>query len=340
MKALKTLGILLLLLLVLGLIASLILPKEMKIERSITIDADAEIVWKHISTHKAFDKWSPWNNMDSNMTKEIIGEDGVVGATWKWSSDHKEVGNGEQEFTVIDRESGMVETALRVEGMGESKSWRSISVGDDGVTVTWGMHNPDIGIPTNLFIFLFGVEKSLEKLFDEGLNDLKTICEQDKGESPVKPGTEYEVEETTFPTTSYLGQRQIVKWVDMKTHMGTLLPAMYAVAKDKIAGPASALYWVWDVENEEASMTAALPVSTTDSMEGFSNYTIDSGKCLVINYYGSYEKLGTAHEWMAYHIATNKLEYGGDAVIEQYITDPTTEADTSKWHSKVIYFIK
>lgn len=339
MKALKTIGILLVLLIVLALIASLILPKNMNVERSITINAPADVVWKHISSHEAFDAWSPWNKLDSNMTKEIIGEDGTVGAIWKWTSEHKQVGNGEQEFTILNRDSGMVETELRFEGMGTSKSYRNMSEGDDGVTVTWGFNNDNIGIPTNLFMFVFGVEKQMNKQFDQGLNDLKEICENDKPTGPEKPEKEYDVSEASFPATNYLGKKQIVKWADMKAHFETHMPAMAGLAKEAMAGAPSALYYSWDEENEQAEMTAAIPVAGSEAMGDYDLISVDSSKCLQIDYFGAYEGGEAAHIWMNYYIATNGYEMTSP-VIEQYMNDPMEETDTAKWHTRIIYLVK
>ena len=69
-------------------------------------------------------------------------------------------------------------------------------------------------------------------------------------------------------------------------------------------------------------------------------YTIDSGKAISVDYYGAYDGLGTAYEWLMYHVEANKLEYVEAPAIEQYMTDPMSEADTSKWLTKVMFFIK
>jgi hypothetical protein len=340
MKALKTLGILLILLLILGLIAALILPKELKVERSITIKASPDVVWEYISKHEHYQKWSPWHRLDSALNYDIVGNDGTVGATLNWSSELKKVGTGAKTFTLIDRESGMIEASVRFKGMGPSKSWRYINVVDGGTTVTWGWHNAYIGIPSNLFIFLFGARKSVNQQFEQGLVYLKEICEADLDQKLSKPEIEFDVIDSIFPTSHYLGQKQIVKWADMETHTTNLLQNLYPLAQDIITGPVSDLYWSWDEENQQTEMTSALPVSISDSLGNFANYTVDSSKCLVINYYGNYNYLNTAHEWMGYHMQSKGIKYKPGVLIHQYVTGPKLEADTSKWLTKVIYFVE
>jgi len=339
MKALKTIGILLLLLVVLAFIASLILPKEVSLERSVTINAPADVVWKHISSHEAFDNWSPWEKLDTNMTKEIIGEDGTVGAISKWKSDNRNVGNGEQEFTVINRDSGLVETEVRFEGMGSAKSWRRMTEGEDGVTVSWGFYN-STGIPQNLMMFVFGVKKMLGEQYDEGLASLKEICEADKSDEPKKPEKEYDVQSGTISSVTYAGIKQLVKMSDMKSFIPTNMGKIGGALGPKIIGAPVTLYFTWDEENGESEMAVAVPIANADDAGEFEVINIDSSNTLYIDYYGPYMGMGSAHEWLGYHMGMNKIEMSGQPVIEQYITDPTTEADTSKWLTKVIYPIK
>jgi effector-binding domain-containing protein len=66
---------------------------------------------------------------------------------------------------------------------------------------------------------------------------------------------------------------------------------------------------------------------------------VPAGKALVIDYYGSYEGIGGAHMAMDEYVKSNNLKQKSP-VLEQYITDPETEPDTSKWLTKVIYLLE
>jgi effector-binding domain-containing protein len=63
------------------------------------------------------------------------------------------------------------------------------------------------------------------------------------------------------------------------------------------------------------------------------------GKALQLAYFGSYDKTGEAHYAMGDYIKDNNLELNG-AVIEEFITDPANEPDTSKWQTNIYYMIK
>jgi len=83
MKILKTLLILLLVLVAVGLIAALILPKEMNVNTEKTIDAPIDMVWDNISSFEKADRWSAWYDIDPDMKVEFEGEPGAVGSKMK-----------------------------------------------------------------------------------------------------------------------------------------------------------------------------------------------------------------------------------------------------------------
>lgn len=62
------------------------------------------------------DEWSPWARRDSEMFKEIRGEDGTVGAVSYWKG-NKKVGEGEHELTNIVANE-LVQSHLRLYDIG------------------------------------------------------------------------------------------------------------------------------------------------------------------------------------------------------------------------------
>ncbi len=77
MKALKIIGIILALIVVIVLVVGLIAPKNFEVSRSIEVKASPEVVFKNISTFEQFNKWNPWNKLDSNQTVNDEGPDGA-----------------------------------------------------------------------------------------------------------------------------------------------------------------------------------------------------------------------------------------------------------------------
>jgi effector-binding domain-containing protein len=64
-----------------------------------------------------------------------------------------------------------------------------------------------------------------------------------------------------------------------------------------------------------------------------------ASKVLVLDHRGGYSGLGAAHQAMDKHMQKQGLQQG-DIVLEEYITDPMAEPDSSKWLTRVVYYVK
>jgi effector-binding domain-containing protein len=105
-----------------------------------------------------------------------------------------------------------------------------------------------------------------------------------------------------------------------------------------LAGAPSGLMYTWDMENNVADMAAGIPISEQADVDGFDIIEV-GGKSLHIQYYGSYEGSAEAHYAMEDYMKENVLELN-EVVIEEYITDPVNEPDTSKWLTNIYYMVR
>jgi hypothetical protein len=167
-------GALLLLLVLFGLIAR----KTFSVEEHISISKPKDEVFAYVNQLKNQDQWSKWQMMDPNMKKEYKGTDGTVGFVSGWDSEDKNVGKGEQEITAI-KEGERIDYELRFIKPFESTSSAYMiteSLTDNTTKVKWGFET-NANFPMNLFLILMGMEKSLSKDFNIGLNNLKSLLE-------------------------------------------------------------------------------------------------------------------------------------------------------------------
>ncbi|MBC8047320.1 MAG: SRPBCC family protein [Fimbriimonadaceae bacterium] len=179
MKILKTIGVILLILIIIGAVLSFIAPTKMESERSITINAPKEIVWEHICSLQKQNEWGPWKEQDPNMKVEYSGPDCAVGGHSKWTSDVKEVGSGEQEIVAVEPMKSM-ETKLHFLEPWESDATGWTKMEDDpagGVKVSWGF-NSRMTRPMNAMMLFMNVDKGMNEMFDKGLSNLKTMAEK------------------------------------------------------------------------------------------------------------------------------------------------------------------
>jgi len=152
-------------------------PKKYNMSRNIVIQKPRPEVYQYLKLMKNQDHWSPWKKRDPDMKQTFTGEDGTIGFTTHWDSDHKQVGSGEQEILKLE-ENRKVESALRF-----LKPWKSESTGyfdledaDGGTKVTWGFYGTN-KIPFNVMMLFYNMDKAVGKDFEEGLTDLKKVLE-------------------------------------------------------------------------------------------------------------------------------------------------------------------
>jgi hypothetical protein len=184
---LKFVGVLLLLILAYILIGGLFMEKKYELEKSIAIKASKEVVWQNISQFSNFAKWSPWSELDPNMTTQISGNDGNVGAKYSWEG-NKDVGKGSMTYKSLHPQDD-VQIGLQFLEPMESNADVIIKINDasDGTqTVTWAFET-EFPYPFNALVPFMGMDKSLGADFERGLKYLKQLSESGTPAAPNIP---------------------------------------------------------------------------------------------------------------------------------------------------------
>ncbi len=338
MKVLKIIGWVILSLIVLVLLLGLIMPKDYDISREIVISAPKGVIFKQVGSLRAMDAWSPWSKMDPNIEQTFEGEDGAIGSMQSWSG-NKDVGKGSNTITASEPGS-RVETKVNFLEPFESEAGTYIQLDDaeGGTKVTWGMKGT-MPFPWNALSPLMGMTGAIEKDYDKGLAALKTLVEE-KVANPTYRG--YTIQTVDLPARTYIGFRAKVGFNDMGAYFQKHMPAIFKAALGAgavQAGAPAGLFYEWNMETNIADMAVAIPVAAQVLIKGGSVEDLPAGKAVVVDYYGAYEGTGEAH----FAIDDYLKEFGLAAsapVIEEYITDPMTEPDTTKWLTKIIYPLK
>lgn len=337
MKAVKVI-----ILIVLGLVIaagalSFTLPTEMKSERSIVINAPKAYLFEQVRLLANNQKWSPWAEKDPNMKTKLAGTDGTIGAVYSWEG-NDDVGKGEQTITKIEDQK-RVEVKLHFMEPFESEASSYIVLEDDpnGVKVTWGF-NGGMPRPWNVMSLFMNMEKTIGDDFALGLEKLKALAEKEAALMPT-----YEIKESTIEAKTYLGIRNEVTFDKIGAMFNENLPKIFADAGNAGVQPAGApvgLFYKWDPKAMKTDMAAAIPVADVNAKVGsWQKLEVKGGKALVVDYYGAYEKSEAAHNAMDKYIADNKYKQIAP-VVEEYITDPMKEPDTSKWLTRIVYFVE
>jgi len=182
-KFLKISGIVLGSLILLYVIACLAGPSEMKVTRSITINAPASEVFEQVGDFSNWSKWSMWSQRDPNMQSTFEGDPMMAHHKWTWKSTE---GNGSQTITSIVLNSE-INSELLFEGFQDPNkstfTFRESGASDDLTVpcancmteVSWTMDMGKIPFQYRGMMFLF--QGRLIEDFEGGLANLKKVCE-------------------------------------------------------------------------------------------------------------------------------------------------------------------
>jgi hypothetical protein len=98
--------------LIIILLAAAFVKKDFRLEKQVTINQPAAVVYNYIKLIRNQEKYSVWVMKDPNIKIVYTGTDGTIGFTSSWVSKDKNVGIGEQEIKKIT-EGESVEVEIR-----------------------------------------------------------------------------------------------------------------------------------------------------------------------------------------------------------------------------------
>lgn len=152
-------------------------PDTFMVQRTTTIKAPPERIFPLINDFSNWGQWSPWEKLDTAMTRSYSGPTSGVGAVYAWSG-NKDVGSGRMEITESVPFS-KVTLALDFLTPFESHNVTDFALvpSGDSTTVTWTMRGPNLYIGKVMSIFV-SMDKMIGKDFVAGLANLKAATEQ------------------------------------------------------------------------------------------------------------------------------------------------------------------
>jgi hypothetical protein len=331
MKALKILLYVVGGLLAFWMLLAVFAKKDYRIERVAEIDAPRDTVLRQVRFFKNLKNWSPWHVYDPNLKADISGTDGEPGAKYTWLG-NKKMGKGYQLIKSVapnridldvDWGWGVSPVFFVLEELPENKT-----------KVTWNM-NMHVAFPWNGLAMLTDVNAFVGEDFENGLANLKKVCEQLA--HPKYRG--YEVAEEEIAPRYYLGIREEIDTADISAYIKENLPKLLQLAADEKLNLVdtfySGLYWTWGARTD---MAIAIPVPENVKLDSAQTFPV-TGKALMIEYFGPVSQAAEAHRAMEDYMAEKKLR-NVPPVIEDYMTDVSDEPDTFKWLTKIIYFVE
>jgi len=156
------------------LILAAFMPKQYKIEKTVIISKPLPEVRERIIDLENYSKWNPWQQMDPAAQKRITGRAGAPGHKYEWNG--KKVGNGSLTLRETDERNANFDLQfIKPMKSTASDNWHFEPISQNETIVTWN-NNGELPYPSARLIGPL-LKKNLDKQFNEGLSNLKKMCE-------------------------------------------------------------------------------------------------------------------------------------------------------------------
>jgi len=332
MRILKILAIGLIVLILLFLIISKFLPKEVKIEESILIKAPVEKIFPMVNTTKNWEKWSPFTQNNSNMKVSYQGPESGVGSIIKWEDDN---GFGKLKYKEVVN-NGFISGEMIFENKLKSTINWYFENSTEGTLVVWNIITNDLSYPFQRWFSLFA-NKIIRPDLQKGLSNLKDLCENLNNATTNWFTSEVKIKNIdsfyalTIKDSSYSDYFQL-KFDEI---FSTLLDYLSKNRIEQTSYPFCTFY-TWDTKGVSI-FEVGIPVGRKVKSNGRITFTEKSGgRVVYASQFGPYESTSSAHDAIDKFINENKLKLNGSP-WEVYITDTKKEPDTAKWETQIFY---
>ncbi|MXW73542.1 MAG: SRPBCC family protein [Gammaproteobacteria bacterium] len=170
-------------LLVLFFVVGFLLPRDVRVERSVEIDASPQAVFTMVNDFQQFNRWQPWAQIDPTTRYVYEGPATGAGSRMTWYSDHPQVGDGMQEITLSEPYS-RVRMALDFGTGGLANADYLIDAGGAGGSIlTWTLETDMGGNPVARYVGLM-MDGMVGPAYEQGLANLKEILENQPRQEP------------------------------------------------------------------------------------------------------------------------------------------------------------
>jgi effector-binding domain-containing protein len=307
----------------------MMLPRQVHVERQLTIDAPRATVYALVDGYSQFNKWSPWLEKDPNAKYSIEGPKYGVGAKQSWSGNAK-VGTGSQEITDVKPYERVTWKLVFADQPDPATGYMNFAPATTGTQVTWGL-DCDMGKgPVGRYFGLL-MDKMVGPDFEAGLAKLKTLAES-------MPKTDF----ATLEVTRFDAKARTVAYVEAtastdEKEIASVIGASYAKVGAfmkqhglKIADAPQTINTRWD--DAGYGFDAAIPVDKAPDKEIPADSPVQvkqtyEGPALKVVMKGPYSGMKTVYEQLDAYMQVRGYERAGSP-WDEYVTDPGTTPET------------
>jgi hypothetical protein len=344
MKILKYLLFIILILLIGGAIYFGTKDGSFDVSESKTMNAPAELVYDNVKDYKNWQNWGPWMELDPNIKMSYAEKTEGKGASYSWSSDHMEVGNGTMETTKVIPSKEIDQKITFNTPLGDSQNdvyWRFDATETPGQTkVTWGMKGEQSFMEKVFMAFQKeDMETGMRTMFEKGLTKLEgVVLEEMKKYTISVDGI------TTYEGGFYMYATTASKRNEIGEKMGPMLGMVLGYMEENKIESSGMPFTIYNEVNElngTVIFSACIPVKEklvtpygSPVLCGF----MKPLTTLKTTLKGNYDHLGETYTKAKEYIALNKMQLNpNEKMFEVYSTDPGLVPNPADWVTE-IYF--
>ena len=306
------------------------LPKQAHVERSISIERPASMMFALLNSYQHNLAWSPWAERDPDAEFVISGPESGVGARLSWIGDPQLVGSGWQEI-VASRPYEQIDIKLDFDAQGVADvSFILLSQGDS-THITWAFDTDLTEGQGFLQAFLaryFGLlfDRWIGGDYEKGLQNLKRYAES----LSVSDFTQVEISQLQVVAQDilYVSSSSSQDPQDIAIAMAAAYGAISLLMNSagiNMAGQPMAITRAW--EEGSYRFDAAIPVDIipAELTGGVRAGQSPSGPAVRALHHGAYDQLMPTYEKLAAYMSAHGLPQG-EVSWEHYVTDPANTA--------------
>ncbi len=306
------------------------LPKQVHVERSITIDRPASMMFALLNSYEHNRDWSPWADRDPNAEFVVSGPESGIGARLSWIGDPQLVGSGWQEI-VASRPYEQIDIKLDFDAQGVADVKFVLLSQGDATHITWSFDSDLTKGQNYLNAFLaryFGLlfDRWIGGDYEKGLAKLKQYAES----LAVSENNQLEISRVHVVAQEilYVSASSSQDPQDIAIAMASAYAELSRLMNDAgvtMAGSPMAITRAWEEGGFE--FDAAIPVNSIPAqlsgnvMAGQS----PSGPAVRALHHGAYDQMMPTYEKLAAYMSAHGLAQGRVS-WEHYLTDPASTA--------------
>jgi effector-binding domain-containing protein len=309
-------------------------PAGYRYKNEIKITGPYKMIYVMVNDVKDWTKWNSWKKSDPDLKISLGGRELHIGANFTFES--SDLGEGYAEILDAYQDS-LISAKIKASKIPNPIlfSFQIIPEGTKSVYVNCNARMTGL-VPFWKRGMYFGIQKKLDRLFDEDLQGMKTYVEN------LVSG-DFGVEKTIYEGQKYFGKIDMVVNSKIPQFYAKQYPRIYQMLDSlgiEITGPPAGLILDWEAKTGLVAIAAVLPVGVKmKHIPGFSYFEVPRAECLHLKNFGNYTTLRAAHAKLNY-IMDNSPYTLGVPIIEEYVTSPSQEPDTSKWLTNVYYLLE